>query len=216
MIRTATTLYPVILAVSEPDRALKGRDKVRRLSQLARLALGQSCRISGLQLHHLPKDEDGVPLAVGGIHWSLSHKSEVVGGGGRADAGGDRPGDPASDQSGAHGPRGRCARMALGGRRSEREKFLPLLDGQGGGFKGRGQRVCGPVPLPHRNDRRRRPHGALFDDRRWPVVHLWFDNHVAAITSHHFAIDWQLDSPFFATKKRARKCLAPFVSQNNR
>lgn len=192
MIRTATTLYPVILAVSEPDRALKGRDKVRRLSQLARLALGQSCRISGLQLHHLPKDEDGVPLPVGGIHWSLSHKSEVVGGvAAPMPVGIDletlRPINGALMDRVADAREWRLA----GGGQNERNFFRfwtakeAVLKAEGKGFAGLSRcRIVKIVDAAHMV--------LSFDDRRWPVVHLWFDNHVAAITSHHFAIDWQL------------------------
>ena len=47
---TLSTLYPVILPVPETDRRLHGRDKVKALSRLARLALMQSCAKSGLSL----------------------------------------------------------------------------------------------------------------------------------------------------------------------
>jgi 4'-phosphopantetheinyl transferase len=76
----ATTLYPVIMPVPESDRHLMGRYKVRNLSRLARLALMKSCEKGDLHLNTLPKNEKGVPLPVGGVHWSLTHKSDVVGG----------------------------------------------------------------------------------------------------------------------------------------
>ncbi len=75
-----SALYPVLLAVSEADRGLKGREKVAALSRHARRALSLSAEKSGLPLSHLPKDEDGVPQPVDGNYWSLTHKPDVVGG----------------------------------------------------------------------------------------------------------------------------------------
>ena len=76
--RKVAVLYPVVLAVPPERRLLKGREKVRYLSRHARRALALSAGKTGTVLQHLPKDQDGVPLPVNGIHWSLSHKSEFV------------------------------------------------------------------------------------------------------------------------------------------
>jgi len=80
MTQAATQLFPVILPVSDADQRLNGRDKVNALSRLARSALMKSCEKSGLHLDAFPKNEKGVPLPVGGVHWSLTHKSDMVGG----------------------------------------------------------------------------------------------------------------------------------------
>ena len=74
-------LQPVILKVPADIRATKGRPKVQALSQLARQATQQSARLTiGRDLKGFPKDSDGVPVPVKGIHWSLSHKSSLVAG----------------------------------------------------------------------------------------------------------------------------------------
>lgn len=73
-------IYPVILAVPEADRRLRGRDKVARLSSLARQAVQFSADQSGVKLGGLMKSPEGAPLPVGGYFWSLAHKPEYVAG----------------------------------------------------------------------------------------------------------------------------------------
>jgi 4'-phosphopantetheinyl transferase len=72
------TIYPVILEVAESKRRLKGRQKVRFLSEFARSALKHSAMRLGVLLPKLEKEENGAPIPAGGIHWSLSHKSGCV------------------------------------------------------------------------------------------------------------------------------------------
>ncbi len=78
MIPATPAIYPVILPVPENKLALKGRDKVEFLSRHARRALAISVGKAGMVLDVFPKDADGVPVSVNGIHWSLSHKSLYV------------------------------------------------------------------------------------------------------------------------------------------
>ena len=73
-------ICPVILAVPESDRQLRGRDKVIRLSSLARHAVRLSAGQCGIMLGELVKSPEGVPLPVGGYFWSLTHKPEYVAG----------------------------------------------------------------------------------------------------------------------------------------
>ena len=73
-------IYPVILAVPEADRQLRGRDKVVRLSALARKAVQLSANQSGIKLGELMKSPEGAPLPTGGYFWSLAHKSDYVAG----------------------------------------------------------------------------------------------------------------------------------------
>jgi 4'-phosphopantetheinyl transferase len=74
------TIYPVILSVPEKDRLLRGRDKVARLSALARHAVTLSAQHARIKIDALMKSPEGVPLPSNGYHWSLSHKSEFVAG----------------------------------------------------------------------------------------------------------------------------------------
>jgi 4'-phosphopantetheinyl transferase len=74
-------LHPVILSVPPEIQAAKGRHKVQALSRLARQAAQLSARRTlGRPLPDFPKDGDGVPLPMDGVHWSLSHKSTLVAG----------------------------------------------------------------------------------------------------------------------------------------
>ena len=73
-------LYPIILAVTGSDRQLQGREKVVRLSGLARCALYVSADRSGIELGELLKSPEGKPLPADGFFWSLSHKPEYVAG----------------------------------------------------------------------------------------------------------------------------------------
>ena len=74
------TIFPVILAVPAANWQLKGREKTVSLSGHARRALQLSARKSGIILAELLKEENGAPLPFSGNYWSLTHKSDYVGG----------------------------------------------------------------------------------------------------------------------------------------
>ena len=59
---------------------MRGRDKVLRLSSLARHAVQLSANQSGVKLGELIKSPEGAPLPSGGYFWSLAHKTEYVAG----------------------------------------------------------------------------------------------------------------------------------------
>jgi len=71
-------LFPVILPVAEARHELSGKEKVARLSGIAREALRLSAEKSGVVLRDLLKDEDDVPCPFDGHYWSLSHKPKCV------------------------------------------------------------------------------------------------------------------------------------------
>ena len=72
------TLHPVIMAVPEADRLLKGPKMVNALRRHARNALAHSAQLSGLMLETLEKDDRGAPLPCDGVYWSLTHKTNNV------------------------------------------------------------------------------------------------------------------------------------------
>jgi len=74
------TLFPVILSVPPEKQQLKGRDKVHFLSQYARTAAEQSAEKAGICCTGFPKNEKGMPLPSLGYYWSISHKPEYVAG----------------------------------------------------------------------------------------------------------------------------------------
>ena len=73
-------LYPVILSVPTEVGNYKPKDRVIFLSRHARQALQLSAEKSRIRLGDLLQDENGAPLPFEGIYWSITHKTEYVGG----------------------------------------------------------------------------------------------------------------------------------------
>ena len=185
------TLFPVIMPVSQADQALKGREKVVRLSRLARAALQRSCQISNLALSELPKDGDGVPLPVGGVYWSLSHKTEIVGGVAATQPVGldletVRPINQAIMDRVADADEW----CLVNGGRSQENFFRfwtakeAVLKATGKGFVGISR--CRIMEIVNRQNML-----LTFDGHPWPVTHLRFGDHLAAITARHFSVEWR-------------------------
>ena len=182
-------LCPVIMPVPEAQRALKGRDKVHALSRLARVALRRSCETSGLRLPALPKDDQGVPLPIDGVHWSVSHKSGVVGGVAAPLPVGI---DLETVRPVSEGLLSKVADEDEWGRApGDRQRTFfrfwtakeAVLKAVGAGIGGLSH--CRIVDVV--DDARME---LIYDDMPWPVVHHWFGNHIAALTPHHFEIVW--------------------------
>ena len=74
------TLYPVILRVPQSIRLLRGRPKFQALGRHARQSLRISGQRSGFYPEKLLKGKSGEPLSCGGVHWSISHKTNFVAG----------------------------------------------------------------------------------------------------------------------------------------
>ena len=189
----ATTIHPVILPVPPVDQALTGREKVKALSRLARSALMLSCQRSGLRLNALPKDDRGVPLPVDGIHWSVSHKSDIVGGvAAPLPVGLDletirRVSEAlmrkvADDDEWA---------LAAGDRQALFFRFWTAKEAV---LKAVGKGIAGlsRCRITKIGDETRML--LTYDNTPWPVSHYRFDGHLAAITTHHLDVSWTLIS----------------------
>lgn len=74
------TLQPVILKVPPYQRFPRGRERVRALSRMAREAAKQSALLNGLTSMTFWKNDDGAPIPNNGVYWSITHKSDFVGG----------------------------------------------------------------------------------------------------------------------------------------
>ena len=74
------TVYPVIMAVAETVKDLTPKERVKFLSRQARRALEISAEKSRVRLGKLEQDERNAPLPFDGIYWSITHKTEYVGG----------------------------------------------------------------------------------------------------------------------------------------
>jgi 4'-phosphopantetheinyl transferase len=201
MTHAATQLFPVILPVSDADQRLHGRDKVQALSRLARSALITSCEKSGLHLDAFPKNEKGVPLPVGGVHWSLTHKSDMVGGVASL-----RPVGmdletirPVNEALLAKVADEREWQLVNGDRHRAFFRFWTakeaVLKAVGKGMAGLSRcRVVATVDDCHMT--------LTYDETPWTVAHRWFDGHVAALTSHHLDVSWTLPHRLDVTRTR--------------
>ena len=191
MMQTATTIFPVILPVSGTDQLLTGRDKVKALSHLARTALMKSCEKSGLRMDAFPKDEKGVPIPIGDVHWSLTHKSDMVGGvAALLPVGMDLETiRPVNDALLAKVADNDEWRLVGGDRQRAFFRFWTakeaVLKAVGKGMVGLSN--CRVVEVV--DDTRMT---LTYDGSRWPVAHFWFDGHVAALTARHFSVIWTL------------------------
>ncbi len=189
MTQAATQLFPVILPVSDADQRLNGRDKVKALSRLARSALMKSCEKSGLHLDTFPKSEKGVPLPVGGVHWSLTHKSDMVAGvASLLPVGMDLETiRPVKDALLAKVANDDEWQLVDGDRQRAFFRFWTakeaVLKAVGKGMVGLSR--CRVVAVV--DDTRMT---LTYDETRWPVAHFWFDGHVAALTPHHLDVSW--------------------------
>lgn len=191
MTPAATQLFPVILPVPDDDQRLNGRDKVKALSRLARSALMKSCEKSGLHLDAFPKNEKGVPLPVGGVHWSLTHKTDVVGGvASLLPVGMDLETiRPVNDALLAKVADDGEWQLVDGDRQKAFFRFWTakeaVLKAVGKGMVGLSR--CRVVAIV--DDTRMT---LTYDETRWPVAHIWFDDHVAALTPHRLDVSWTI------------------------
>jgi len=185
-------IYPVILPVPDDERFLKPREKVACLSRHARRAVKLSADKTGVTLNLLPKDADGVPLPVKGMHWSLSHKHEFVGGVvSPAAVGIDiekiKPCSEALFKRIARGDE-----WALADVKSPDIFFRywtakeAVLKATGDGFKGISRcRISRSVDASHLT--------VSYANREWCIEHLFFSGHVAAIVKEELEIHWTVD-----------------------
>ena len=184
-------IHPVILAVPGDVKNYKPRDRVKFLSRHARLALEKSAEISGISIDRLEKDDNGVPLPFNGVYWSITHKSQYVGG------------VVAPTPIGIDIERIReCSRGLFAKTAGDREWALAnpekkslltffrywtskeaLVKTSGSGLKDLLKcqviRIIGDRHLIIR-----------YIDREWLIDHFYFEHHIASITQDSYQIDW--------------------------
>ncbi|GAB6906904.1 conserved hypothetical protein [Desulfosarcina cetonica] len=188
------TLYPVILPVSADQRGSDRRAMVKILSRLARVALTRSCQISGLRLDSFPKDADGVPLPVDGVHWSLSHKTDVVGG-----VAAPMPvGIDLETMRPVHA--GLLDRVADAAEWAQligdpQRNFFRIWTAKEAVLKAVGKGFAGLSRCRVKSVEDETQMLLTFDAQPWPVRHHWFGDHVAAITVRDdFTVAWQTEA----------------------
>jgi 4'-phosphopantetheinyl transferase len=186
-------IFPVILAVPAEVADFKPRDRVKFLSRHARLALKQSARKSNVRLGELKQDENGAPLPHDGLYWSVTHKTQYVGG------------VVAPAPIGIDIERIReCSRGLFAKTAGDREWALAepeknslitffrywtskeaLVKTSGSGLKDLLKcRVTRVIDDRHLQIR--------YKDREWLIEHFYFDQHLASITQNTYRVEWTL------------------------
>jgi len=186
-------IYPVILAVPEEVGDYKPRDRVKFLSRHARLALKLSAQKSNMRLGELKQTENGAPLPCNDIYWSITHKTQYVGG------------VVAPIPIGIDIERIReCSRGLYAKTAGDREWALadpeknPLINffrywtskealvkTSGSGLKDLLKcQVTRVIDDRHIQIR--------YTDREWLIEHFYFDQHLASITQETYQIEWTL------------------------
>ncbi|MFH2065635.1 MAG: 4'-phosphopantetheinyl transferase superfamily protein [Pseudomonadota bacterium] len=189
------TLFPVILSVPPDKQQLKGREKVHFLSHYARVAAERSAKKSGIRLAEFIKNPKGVPLPAKGYWWSVSHKPEYVAGVvSRGKIGIDlekiRPYTAGLEKKVADEAEWAIYPVA----RSDllfrywtaKEAVLKLM----------GIGLAGLSSCKIQKETSDNHMTVRFQDQRFQVEHITFDNHIAAVvTDDHARIEWIFDDP---------------------
>ena len=184
-------LFPVILAVPDRERQLRGKDQVKFLSRYARHALQLSADRSAVPFASPDKDTEGVPRPADGIYWSITHKPEYVGAVvARVPIGIDLENiRPCSDN--LFKMVGTANEWQLGG--DDRTTLFyrywtakeTVLKATGVGFKGLSKcRVTSVVDDYHL--------AIEFQDKRWHIEHCYFDRHIVSVLALKGGIEWTL------------------------
>jgi 4'-phosphopantetheinyl transferase len=187
------TLHPVILAVPEEVGNFKPRDRVKFLSRHARLALKLSAQKSKIRLGELKQAENGAPLPLNDIYWSITHKTHYVGGvvaptpigidierirdcsrGLFAKTAGDREWNLAAAEKGS---------LRTFFRYWTSKEALVKTSGSGlkDLLKCQVTRIIDDRHLKIR-----------YSDREWLIENFYFDQHIASITQDTYQIEWTL------------------------
>jgi len=187
-------IYPVILAVPAEVGDFKPRDRVKFLSRHARQALKLSARKSNIRLGELKQAENGAPLPQDGAYWSVTHKTQYVGG------------VVAPTPIGIDIERIReCSRGLFAKTAGDREWALAagennslitffrywtskeaLVKTSGSGLKDLLKcRVTRIIDDRHLQ--------ISYTDREWLIEHFYFDQHLASITQNTYQIEWTLN-----------------------
>jgi 4'-phosphopantetheinyl transferase len=169
-IRNLKTLYPVILPVPEEVRSYKPRDRVVFLSEHARKALALCARKSGIALTEYKKDPEGAPLPADGFHWSVTHKTNYVGG--------VLSTQPVGIDIEKIQP---CSAGLFRKTATEDEAVKASTIGIKDLLKCRIHQIVDDHHLEIK-----------YLNKRWQIEHFFFDDHIASIVQNDFTIEWTL------------------------
>ena len=188
------TLYPVILAVPEQVQEFKPKDRVIFLSRHARRALTRSADKSGAHAGELHKNENGMPLPFDGTFWSITHKTQYVGG------------VVAPTPIGIDIERIRDVSRGLF-RKTATDREWALANPEGKSLltffrfwtskeavlKATGVGIKDLLKCRVRQILDARHLDIHYEGKDWLIEHFFFDQHIASIVQNSFHIDWAIE-----------------------
>jgi 4'-phosphopantetheinyl transferase len=185
------SIYPVILPVPHAKKALTGRDKVEFLSKYARKALKRSAQYRGIDLGELIKDENGAPVPTNGCHWSITHKSEYVGGVAAPyrigfDIEKIKPFSPGLLKKTAGEEEWRL------GNTDPQNLFFRYWTSKEAVLKAAGRGIGGLSTCKVSQVIDDRHLMITYDHKIWPIEHFFFENHIASIVTSDIPVRWTL------------------------
>jgi len=184
-------IFPVILAVPESEKNLNGRQKVAALSTLARFALEVSSRKSGVSLGCLIKNDDGAPVPFDGNFWSVTHKTEFVGG------------VTARTETGIDIEKIKCCSEALCHKiadplewalsDSDRDiLFFRFWTSKEAVLKAAGKGISGLSDCRIEKILNDRSLVVKYKNKIWEIQHYFFGSHIASVVTNGFDVEWSL------------------------
>jgi 4'-phosphopantetheinyl transferase len=190
------TIFPVLLAVPDHAKSLKGREKVMFLSRHARKALTLSAEYKGLAIFSFPKDGNGVPFPFQGHFWSVTHKPLYVGGIVAPEKIGIDIEKIRTCSDGLFEKTAHDSEWNLSDHPRSCELFFRFWTAKEAVLKATGVGIsgllkCNIVEIPDNL------HLILnYQNRLWVVEHHFFDGHIATVVKNDFDIQWVKPSYF--------------------
>ncbi len=183
-------LHPVILAVPDTATDLKPKERVTFLSRHARRALAISAEKSRIKLGELVQDERNAPLPFNGTFWSITHKTEYVGGVVAPSPIGIDIEKIYARAKSLYRKAASEAEWALADRSlttffrywtSKEAVLKAACTGLKDLSKCRVIRIRDDYHLEIK-----------YDDRKWQLEHTYFEDHIASVVQNDFKINWTI------------------------